>query len=690
VDVPASSGVWGHDFAQFNERAQAVLDGHTKPLHHLYTVGPVFTFVKRASLALMGEDVRDWRSLIHGSTWNTCLLSHAGTLVVEDGASASDWTPGANTTVSASGGAIRLVVAGGTGLATWSGSQNAEGYRFLRVRIRSTVGSSRAFRVSLGSKAWEGVTGAAGSWVDFDMDLCNPGNRTLDVDGKSSRYPLTGFGGAPVDSQMWGVSVISSLVFGNLADGETYEVDAISLRRASWAKASWLPAFTPWTLAWVSPSDEVFHKSGWWSDVDGRVTDACPTFKVVPNAGATYYRPYTILEMIAGMNATGGYTCTALAMTDSYYNGSRDGFLLGGAGATVNTETGTWTEWLDRDASGTLTVPAQALWDCIAAVPPLWGRSGWQGGSFPGAGASYADRAVPVCVQKVLRAHAWGLVLEDAVPRPGEPVSFRRDSDGDLRGSDSSDAIGHYRTELPYAQAPLAHSVSASGLSHGVMSSNRMRHRAVLAPVEEDGEMHPFILTRFPAFHYVASIREGRVFVRMAGDGVPSTWQSEVFADAAEGARDGCAWPFLAASPSTGRLTLLYERAGAVEWRWSDSDGRAWSPYEALGSGFSPMVVFDAEGLEVRMWFVYDSGSSGPGTLAGKLRAPGDNSFTTFTAKDLSGANLAIADGGFRNLTVAQDGGQGRLIMAIVVDGESEPSVWFSHDQGRRWKRSLA
>lgn len=90
-------------------------------------------------------------------------------------------------------------------------------------------------------------------------------------------------------------------------------------------------------------------------------------------------------------------------------------------------------------------------------------------------------------------------------------------------------------------------------------------------------------------------------------------------------------------------------------------------------------------GLLLELSFVPDAGTSGPGTLSGRVRGPGDADFSApFTLQDASGANLRSDGSGF-GFDLAREGPD-RWTLALVQDGDTAVSIWFSADDGRSWK----
>ena len=133
---------------------------------------------------------------------------------------------------------------------------------------------------------------------------------------------------------------------------------------------------------------------------------------------------------------------------------------------------------------------------------------------------------------------------------------------------------------------------------------------------------------------------------------------------------------------------------------WSDDQGATWNPLSA--GVLAPQFVMAAVQSRVRSTgagkpevlleinFVPDSGSSGPGTLSGRIRPPSTNVFgAPFTLQKWDGAALVNlrSDGSGFDFYWSTDN-TGRWILVLVQDGDTDETFWMSADRGLTWLQS--
>ena len=148
-----------------------------------------------------------------------------------------------------------------------------------------------------------------------------------------------------------------------------------------------------------------------------------------------------------------------------------------------------------------------------------------------------------------------------------------------------------------------------------------------------------------------------------------------------------CSVPRMAIGPF-GEIALVYQRGSASKYRFSYDEGRTFTTETAMAitNGIRPTNGYDHDGCYFHFAFVYNSGSSGPGKIKGQTREVGDTALSSaFTIVDDLGADMVFADDTFHVVApLAQDS---PWEMVCRLDGETSPSDWLSHDQGRSWKR---
>ena len=445
---------------------------------------PVYANLRASQLLALSEDVEDKRLLLRGFFWDSFTLSQAASSTVDNCGATTDWSAGANTTLSDVGSALQAVIAGGTGSLTrsFSPAVSLASYRYLRIRVRSVGAADQDVRVTIGSKRWDMTTGADGSWVERDLDLCQPTNTVATTDTTDSRWPVP-----TVDGPMWGVTEITSLVLEELADGVTYEIDDLSLVRASggYSRVSFASAYKAWVKAKPdtiigATTTETKVRRFLLGDTDGRqsLEEADVTWDRVTSDLVTFdiHTSHTLESLIAFVNAMDsgvtrnpGWSATDLAPSGDFQNNTRYACYAEGGGAR-------WTgsEWVygfDLDASGSLTVVAQTLCEAVSWYPDA--GDCWYGGSY--------GPVLDIRAAILLRGQGHGLVFNETYePNPTVTVTAK-DGAADA-GSGVTGTDGAYQTGLPYGKGQRSITLTAQAgdpqPSAGHLFSSRKRHRA--------------------------------------------------------------------------------------------------------------------------------------------------------------------------------------------------------------------
>ncbi len=137
------------------------------------------------------------------------------------------------------------------------------------------------------------------------------------------------------------------------------------------------------------------------------------------------------------------------------------------------------------------------------------------------------------------------------------------------------------------------------------------------------------------------------------------------------------------------RVELYYETtAHDVYYTYSVGDeGATWHTPTLVGSNMIDFFTATNHMNDdrIRCWFVYNSGTSGPGKAKGQFRHCADAAWSSVFTFKSSGSDLAIADGGMCNVAFAHSN-QNELTFAPIINGDTDPSTWFSNDEGLNWR----
>lgn len=600
-------------------------------------------WLREDSLIANGEDTTDWRLQIRGKKWPALEVEQAENHVLDDGASATDWSGGSNTTYSNTGTAHRAVVSGGVGSIIWDATKNLEGYRYLEIDAKA-VGAGKPFILHLThtdgeDKQYTGETVGAGSFATVRFDLCLPDDLTDDDDSvdddcytQESRFPLeTGSSSVPQKSDaLWGFNEFDTLTIEGLEDGETYEFKNIKLIRRTFAEVSFIPAFEDWKAGWTSNS----VKSQFWTNSDGRICD-----DALQQKQASSYSWTTILGIEALIERRLGWDVTMLTtFPDGYHTNDLEALHLWGGGVLWNGGS-SFTPGCDVEAhdSEPLTVYGQALWDEVRGYPEIGDK--FNGSSYGG--------ALKLGVAKQLRGQAWGLVSSSVTEEAtsGVMVTLKTDPGGASAGSGGSDAQGFYQTGLPYGKND-DHLVHAGTVDSPVFEVyNRMRHRRCLLVVNEATGI-TYVATRDLA-HFAAYINaDGYVVTEWSDNGL--VWDEVTQEFTAEYVHY---W-----ATTRGGVTLWLGYSDGVKvYKRSSFDGRTFSEEEEIADGTRVIGVALDDGGHFEYYF--DSGD-----IKGKQYDANDNLIgSEFTA--VSG----VDDAPFDAFASSPGGGGFRVVIKCII-----------------------
>jgi len=484
-----TSPTGGLSWQQLWYSASAVLNGVVQDsLVHLGRA-PVSSWLNQAALRTGGDDVRDIRVQTSGFKRDAVTLLHSASVTLDNGSTATPWSPGAHSSVTAttdSGRSVILISAsGGTGSAirTWAPISDVEVYRYLRFSARAST--TCTVEILLAGQTW--YLDLTSTYQDIDLDLCCAGDDSGPVGPMNTRYPIESNGGFPTNTPPttqysfgWGVNYIDTLTINNLPNGVSVFIDSISTVRGTDAKLSFIAPFLFFPTGWINNGggggDVTSLQPYAYVQVDGRGPLDFPHGAFVDTTSIDYYRMYAISELVDMWNDIPGLAAANMSdAADGYHeNDTLLAMTLAGGGATFDYDSEAWTNWIDRDvATSTLTMESQDIWDQVSA--------------YPGAGDIWTsdlyDVPIRLATNKYLRGAINGLTY-DSPSVPSENVSIVAwEATGPLAGIGMSGVDGRYITDQPFGFGNLPALTIASGLSDIVISSlstweNRLRQRA--------------------------------------------------------------------------------------------------------------------------------------------------------------------------------------------------------------------
>ena len=130
--------------------------------------------------------------------------------------------------------------------------------------------------------------------------------------------------------------------------------------------------------------------------------------------------------------------------------------------------------------------------------------------------------------------------------------------------------------------------------------------------------------------------------------------------------------------PYRDRVTLVWGRGDDTYYSETYDEGKTWStPVSMITGGHYPRIASNDLGT-VYAALVYNSGSSGPGTIKAKFRGRDDVLSSLFTFKDSTGTDIAVADDSFD--LVHPPAGWAPLVLHCRIDGETDTSEWYCTD----------
>lgn len=547
-EVVKANGVYAGEPESYTEQRAAVercVGGEPVPLCDVLLARPdLFLWLDNEWMTQNGEIPQDWRILIADDfSWTPFELAHTTARTVDAFDSAEGWV-GENATVTASGGILRVVVAGGEGSVRKNLTRDASQYRKLRLTARSNpAGPCRVRLNDSNLYVWE--LDLATGFREYVLDLCVPQGASADYDLTDSSYVPPG--------EYYGPRHIESVGLERLSDGATYSFADLSLVRTREAAVTALPPFDESVIG----DDGVRRYRLCWGLCDGRQILDMP-YRVEDTRGDRFLSVRELIEELTSHDAC-DVRVPAPPGSDEptryyYDHDSRLAAFM----ASEWYSGGTKLDLLDVSLVGRTPIRWLQRYDMVGIYPGIGDPAGSHGGPYP------------LRFTKRLRAMCHGLTVDITEQRSAEgvPVTLYRNGSG--YASAVSGEEGYYRVG-PFAPIDGAWSIGTSESGPIPLPSGLTDRKYRWVGLA--GEPHPLAgrtsMTRNET---------GRLFVAYtANDGLrlrrfETDGRSEDFMLEAGFAGSGFA---IAWSPP-GRLHAVLEIGGNVLHRVALDDGETW------------------------------------------------------------------------------------------------------------------
>lgn len=639
-----------------------------------------FVSLNQASLTAVGEDANDIRSSFHSVAWNALTASQAASVTSDDFPDGTGWTTTGGVSVSTTAAGVLLTAgSNGSGTKTYATPLNVEGYRYLRFRVKPSR-ANHAYTLQIGSKKWNFLTGASGSFQDIDIDGMLP-----DIDqgaGPSqadSRYPCDNLASntPTAEPQFWGVNALRSFSLTDLLTGDTLEIDSIKLFRKSFVK---LGIQNPDRLLAIvpgfGPPDNLGVKRLGLGITDGR-TSLEPYGKF---QFGSVIEDQSIAGFIAQCNKTPGWTLTDPGDLRQGFYGNANGeacHLGGNCGWLYDNAAAAWVDYTNVDPSGGVTIKATFLFDLFSGYPGMGdpiNQSGY--GSFG---------ALTLFAAHVFRGLGHGVAhTTDFKPAKNAPVICQEHLSGLFVGSATTDDQGYFETGLPYAPSDFTvvdYLVNHKfvGNANALYARKKTRIQGLFTGTGSNPWNLELRFGEFPRYHRAFINETGDVVYRTAGRDAPYGGFDTSVTVTSTG---DCTVPRMAMDHRSS-IQLVYIRtiAGAcASYRRTSTDqGKSFGD-EILGvSGATRVTNAVSDHAYIEVDFVPNAGTSGPGTLSVARKAGLGELLSAFaTLVDATGVALHVADDSFNVIYSKSQGG--KWILVVIIDGETTPSEWQSTD----------
>lgn len=579
--------------------------------------------------------------------------------------------PGTWTNVTVVGGHLQLdtsvhanaLVSYGTAIVSRQG-------RYLAVKVNSPV-SNQPVTITVtmqkGTVTYSTVTGPSGVATDIVLDLCCcPGFPATGGDKQTSRYYHDV--STVQEGTTWGANTISGMTITFPASSGIYSIQEIALTQQNPPSLTCMTGIEAYSFDGAN-----YYYRGIVSDVDGR-----RALEQVTQNVATPSTFYQVSDLISGLDS--GWSGSFTPGSQWYVPNPPALGYLGGGGSTYMA--GTVDNWIRRTWNQAATIPIQYMVDQVYGYPGMGDVC--NGGGIDG--TPYV-----AYYYKILRGTFNGIVA-NSTPIPVVGASVTGFYGSAIIGAAVTDSIGRFSLGNP-SSPPLG---SDGFLGGGDTVSTQAATVTDPILIREDRRIGikgatpvhaPWMMEDKLGRLHLATIVNGDVLYQRAdcstneygwAIGNPVTSYGDVV-----NVRMGI-------DSQLQRIWMLVTRftGGAynVYSLYSDSDGSDFSTGVLVASTAIATGVCGMDNSAIlQTWFVYNSGTSGPGVQKGRLSPGSGQAFgSVFTFSDASNNPIQLADQGWCNVMESKDYAN-RLCWCPILQGQTVPTVYVSSDNGQTW-----
>jgi len=280
-----------------------------------------------------------------------------------------------------------------------------------------------------------------------------------------------------------------------------------------------------------------------------------------------------------------------------------------------------------------------------------------------------------------LRGNFTGLAL-DPSGQPVDGVTVTVTQGTTPRGDGLSDGTGRFVTGPDYPVAAMGATIDAHGIGTITLGVEDREIRRVCPSSTTEPEKYPWLHNTYDGRAWLATVNvNGDVRVRWSPSHIAlqNNWKYKV--DVTD--TGDCRWPTICQDPACHRRTyLIYERTTGDLWSSASDDyGQTWqTPVLFQANARRGMTACNASGDLIQAWFVYVSGTSGPGNIMVQFRGRGQTSWgTPVKAKDQTGTVIEVIDGGFSNVE-ALVASYDPFGMSVILNGGTTPVNYVCTD----------